>query len=65
MKNQTIIVANDFAAALVAKSNETDIEKLLEIYVNGIEAAMNYNKSLNTGSKLDSETLAKILGRRY
>ncbi|CAK1231393.1 unnamed protein product [Fructobacillus tropaeoli] len=61
MINKTTIVASDFAAALVAKSDETDIDKLLEIYVDGIEAVTKYNKEiLKSGNRLSKKDLADI-----
>jgi hypothetical protein len=40
------INAESFAQAVVSSSNETDINKLLDLYVNAISAANDYNSSL-------------------
>lgn len=40
------INAEAFAQSVVSSSNETDINKLLDLYVNAISAANDYNSSL-------------------
>lgn len=43
------INAESFAQAVVSSSNETDLNKLLDLYVNAISAANDYNSSLPKG----------------